>query len=260
MKASRSMILGLVLTALLATACGNQAAEATATITVTPTPDPCAPENIAPEVNKVHALMREFDDASLLAANTQLNQLSPAIASLQSIRRRAEDQRVPACLVQLKRLQLTHMDTVIATLVAFLSGTDQETLNQGIALSRQQHDAYTLELARLLGITLVAPPTGTAGAQAPSISQTATPLSFTLVNPGPSPLNMHVSASLTSAKVGLLEVGQSAMALGKSENGEWILIQLPGPPVQNGWVYSTLVQFSSGNLLSLPVVTSTPQQ
>jgi hypothetical protein len=46
------------------------------------------------------------------------------------------------------------MNTVINTLIAFLGGSDQKTVDQGIALARQQHDQYTLELARLLGLTV----------------------------------------------------------------------------------------------------------
>jgi hypothetical protein len=57
--------------------------------------------------------MREFDDASLLASNTPLDQFNPTIANLQRIRRDAEDLRVPACLTTLKQYQLAHMNTVI---------------------------------------------------------------------------------------------------------------------------------------------------
>ena len=102
--------------------------------------------------------MREFDDAALLASNTPLEQLNPTISDLQRIRRDVEDLRVPACLTTLKQYQLAHMNTVINTMLGFLSGTDTETLNQGIALARQQHDQYTLELANLLGVTVVAAP------------------------------------------------------------------------------------------------------
>jgi hypothetical protein len=35
-----------------------------------------------------------------------------------------------------------------------MGGADKATVDQGIALARDQHDKYTLELARLLGITV----------------------------------------------------------------------------------------------------------
>jgi len=69
------------------------------TATTTSTPDPCAPENISDGVEQIHRLMREFDDASMLASNTPLDQLNPTIANLQRIRRDAEDLHVPLVLL-----------------------------------------------------------------------------------------------------------------------------------------------------------------
>jgi hypothetical protein len=120
----------------------------------TNTPDPCAPENIEAEVHKIHSHMREFDDASTLAASRPREELADSIAGLQRIRREAEDQPTPACLATLKTHQISHMNAVINTLIAFMGGADQASVDKGIALAREQHDKYTLELARLLGITV----------------------------------------------------------------------------------------------------------
>jgi hypothetical protein len=119
------------------------------------TPDPCILPQLETEVQEVHRHMREFDDASILASNMPREQLSGSIADLQRIRREAEDEEIPACLTNLKAIQVQHMNSVISTLIAFMGGTDQQTLDQGISLARQQHDEYTLELARLLGLTVV---------------------------------------------------------------------------------------------------------
>lgn len=121
----------------------------------TPTPDPCSEPQLETEVQEVHKHMREFDDASILASNMPREQLSDSIAELQRIRRESEDEQIPACLTTLKAIQVQHMNTVISTLIVFMGGTDQQTLDQGISLARQQHDEYTLELARLLGLTVV---------------------------------------------------------------------------------------------------------
>jgi hypothetical protein len=123
--------------------------------TTTLTPDPCSPGQIEAEVQKVHKHMREFDDASILASSTPRERLSDSIADLQRIRREAEDETIPACLTDLKKYQVDHMNSVISTLISFMSGADQQSLEQGIALARQQHDQYTLELARVLGLTVV---------------------------------------------------------------------------------------------------------
>ena len=125
------------------------------TVEPTSTSDPCSRPQLETEVQKVHGHMREFDDASILASNMPREQLSGSIADLQRIRREAEDEEIPACLTNLKAIQVQHMNSVINTLIAFMGGTDQQTLDQGIALARQQHDEYTLELARILGLTVV---------------------------------------------------------------------------------------------------------
>jgi hypothetical protein len=142
----------------------QQAASADATTPTTLTPDACSTGQVEAEVQKVHRHMREFDDASILASSTPRDQLSNSIADLQRIRREAEDEIIPACLTTLKKYEVEHMNSVINTLIAFMGGADQQSLDQGISLARQQHDQYTLELARLLGLTIVAatpPPSAT---------------------------------------------------------------------------------------------------
>jgi hypothetical protein len=257
MKTFRKISFAFLLIVLLLTAC-NPAQKAVPTASITSTPDYCAPGNIEPQVARVHSLMRRFDDAASLAASTKVSQIGPVVAGLQSIRRAAEDQGVPPCLVTLKKLQLAHMNTVIQTMLAFMGGADQKTLNQGIAFSRQQHDAYTIELARLLGLTVVAPPTVTAGAPAPQTTASPTHAVIIITNPGPNPLNMHASPALSSQTVGTLGVGQSTAALGKSDTGEWILIDNPAQPGQTVWVNSSLVKFSGSDPAALAVVTPTP--
>jgi hypothetical protein len=158
----------LVFTVLLSSAC-TQETSSTPSPTLLPipsetvTPDPCFSENISASAKKVSDLQREFDDASALAANLPREQLPSVITDMQRIRRAAEDQETPACLITLRTYQLAHMNTVINTLIAFVGGADQTTLNEGITRARQEHDQYTIELARLLGITL--PPTAIAPAE-----------------------------------------------------------------------------------------------
>ncbi|HJR82065.1 MAG TPA: hypothetical protein VJ821_18470 [Anaerolineales bacterium] len=150
----------------------DTAAPATPTTTITTTPDPCEAENIKPVVDQVHAHMREFDDASTLAASLPREQLTEPIANLQRIRREAEDETVPSCLENLKDFQIQHMNSVISTLLAFISASDPLALDcvdvventqeaavcQSISNARQQHDQYTLELARLLNIPIFTAP------------------------------------------------------------------------------------------------------
>ena len=137
--------------------------------TITATLDPCGAGQIEDAVQKVHKHMREFDDASTLASSTPREQLSSSVANLQRIRRDAEDEKVPPCLVDLQKYQVAHMNTVIGTLIAFIGGADKTSLEPGIALAQQQHDQYTLEFARLLGLTVVpaAPPSSPSATPTP---------------------------------------------------------------------------------------------
>jgi hypothetical protein len=173
-KTSPIIILPILLLLIFLTGCGNRAQTpiSATIIAITATPDMCAPGNIQTAVNKVHTHMREFDDASSLAVSLPRDQLSSQIADLQKIRRGAEDEPIPSCLANLKTYQITHMNTVINTLLLFMSGGSQQQVDQGIALARQQHDQYALELAHLLGITVVP---ATAGTLIPPLSATPPP-------------------------------------------------------------------------------------
>jgi hypothetical protein len=169
MKKAILIFVSILVPAILLTGCGTPAATSvpeTAAVaaatdtpasqpTITSTPDPCAPGQIESQVQKVHKHMREFDDASILASNMPREQLSGSIADLQRIRREAEDETIPICLTNLKTFQVQHMNSVINTLISFMGGADQASLDKGISLARQQHDQYTLELARVLGLTVV---------------------------------------------------------------------------------------------------------
>jgi len=104
--------------------------------------------------------MREFDDTAQLASNLPPEQLPEVISNLQRIRRDAEDVQIPACLGTLKTHQLNHMNLMIQTLLAFVGGANQEALTSGLERARQEHDLYSFEIVRLLGITL-APVTAT---------------------------------------------------------------------------------------------------
>lgn len=122
------------------------------------TPDPCSLEKLPDEISVFHKLMRKFEDTYLLAQNTPIQSVAPLISEMQQTRREAEDYEVPACIADLKQYMLAYMNTVIETLMTFTSGGDVETINQGVAQAQSQHDAYFIELSRLIGWTLVPTP------------------------------------------------------------------------------------------------------
>lgn len=77
------------------------------------------------------------------------------------------------------------------------------------------------------------------------------------VNPGinePS-INVRSGPNVLYPRVGVLLVGQTAVAKGRSPGGEWILIEYPGAPGNAGWVYSPNVSITPGEL---PIVEPPP--
>jgi len=149
---------------LFASACGGQPAatqaETAVPLTTSLEEDSCSPQNLPVTVQPLNDLMREFEGASQLASNSAAQQLPQVISDLQRIRRSAEDVQIPACLTTLKTHQLNHMNLMIQTLLAFVGGATQEELTNGLEMARQEHDLYSLEIVRLLGVTL-APITAT---------------------------------------------------------------------------------------------------
>ena len=144
------------------------------TSTSTNTPDPCSTERIGDTVSRFDRLSREFNDAFVLAQNTPAAQLSTNITELQRIRRAAEDFVVPGCLDELKRLQLGFMNSAIdatITLYSNFSGdpnqqvTEEQVktavlaVNQSMTAAQEYSFMYTVEMGRLLGITLTPSPT-----------------------------------------------------------------------------------------------------
>ena len=170
--------------AVVSTAASSQEPVSTESASASTTADLCVSPQIEAEAQKVHKHMREFDDASTLASSVPQAQLNVSIADLQRIRREAEDEVVPPCLADLKSYQISHMNSVINTLLAFIrtqdplaidcaeiqANTEEEAVCQNIALARQLHDQYLVELARILGLTVMPATPG-----APIPSETSTP-------------------------------------------------------------------------------------
>jgi hypothetical protein len=254
---SRFYLCGLLALVIFLAGCTAKATATPAPTTVS-TPDPCAPANILVEVQKVHSLMREFDDASQVASLAPVAQMPTVIPPLQAIRRRAEDLQVPSCLLTLKSLQLTHMDAVINTMLVFMSGgnnPNRDALVQGIAQARTLHEHYNVELARLIGATYVPPvltPASTATV-APG-DPTATPVNASVKNEGTAPVNIRSQPDMNADTVGTLDAGQTIAATGKTADGSWI--QVADQAGNKAWVFASLVTVTGGE--ALPVVTPTP--
>jgi hypothetical protein len=255
MRFARYIIPGILAITLLS-ACGGSDVE-TPTESPTQTPDPCNEANLPLEVEKVHKHMREFDDYAALASNTPQAQLVQVIPELQRVLREAEDEKVPACLADLKSLQIRHMQTVVQTLLVFVSSSDVNVVAAGIAQARELHSQYEIEMARLLGITLAVvtrtEAASTESAVTPQAQATETqPVPATVTNNGANDLNLRVAPDFNAAPLYALAVGQSAPAIGRTADSQWILVQVPNQPDKTAWVYASVVSLSV-SVETLPV-------
>lgn len=142
----------IVLCLLLLSACGAPLATPSDP-TFTPDPDPCSAQNLPISVDGINDLTRRFDEVSQQVP-TSSQGLAELVADLQRIRREAEDLTVPACLEVLKTHQLNYMNLVIQSLIVFVSNSEADLLEIGMELAQQERSLYSLEMVRLLGITL----------------------------------------------------------------------------------------------------------
>jgi hypothetical protein len=115
--------------------------------------DLCAPDNVATSAAPILELMTKFDDGSDLAANTPLEQLTGPIADLQAVRRDAENLAVPECLLPLKLAQVDYMNSVIDTMLMFLSMEQEEVIMVGIEITDELRAFYEDLVIEIIGET-----------------------------------------------------------------------------------------------------------
>mgnify|MGYP005814615525 CR=1 FL=1 len=271
-----ALLASILLASLLLPACGSQTAQAPSPApgTLSPaippsaTPDLCTQASMPETVQIVNDYVKEFDkyasqavhiyptpNSPYPAVGVPMEQLPQITAWMKGIRQALLDQAVPPCLTSLKQHALQYMDTVVLTLVTYGSSHDLETLNAGISLSAYYNDRYANEMANLLGVTLAAPDETPIAQETPTPAATSTPAVITVLNPGPNPLNLRVAPSLTAQAVAVLHANESATAVGRTANSEWVRIEMPAQPGSTAWVYASLLQFTGGNIEDLPVVT-----
>lgn len=241
--------LWLVIIGVLLAACAPAQAQAVIPVTAV---DRCAPENIQAEIEKVTIFQRDFDDVSLLAQSTPQNQAAVVILELQRLRRSALDNDAPDCLDSIKEIQLRYMNGVISTLVRFMAGGDSETINQQLSATRILRIEYETELARLLGVPYYTP-TPFPTPVVPTPTPAPTPVTMTITTE--QDINLFQGPGINYNVVGNFLRGQQALAYTRSENNEWVLIQLFDNPEVQGWVAVRLVRLD-GDISILPALPS----
>ncbi|MCC6146416.1 MAG: hypothetical protein IT308_02490 [Anaerolineaceae bacterium] len=214
----------------------------------TPTPNPCAPGQIGFEVKKINDQMRIFDDISFVAKLTDQKLLSQPLLEMLAVRREVINIPPPSCLETLHTSAVRYMDLVINDLAHFMGGISQEQVNSEVLMSEKLRSEYEQEAARLVGATYAPPPTGipiTPPVYTPQPAETQTSREPALVtNPGPASINIRFEPSMTSAIVGYMQPDESAVAIGRTADSEWIAIELVNSTIRYAWVYAGNVELN----------------
>jgi hypothetical protein len=113
--------------------------------------DPCGDELLETTATPLTSLMEIFDDGADIAANSPHEQLAEPIANLQALRREAEDLEVPICLAKLKTAQIDYMNSVIDTLLMFLSLQDEDVVMVGVEISDELRAIYETQVSEIFG-------------------------------------------------------------------------------------------------------------
>lgn len=107
----------------------------------------CAQADTNTYIKATDNLMREWDDAIQLAASTSRIALSPAVNSLQTLRRDASDISVPQCAEYLQEIQATFMEYEIQSFLLFMQEADDTQVQGPVNGAQRAHLAFEQEFA-----------------------------------------------------------------------------------------------------------------
>ena len=212
----------------------------------TPTPDPCAPENLLEEVEKVQNLVNKFQDLAYLANFTPQTELIVPIMEMQAVRRELQQLEVPACEEAIKTASLNYMNATINYLAFFMGGESQENIDAGIQNSQVLWQGVLNEFSTLLGSA------GLIEEEVPDISSSVpspTDSGIFITNEGFNGVNVRGLPDLDGEIIASLETGMQAIGIARNEAGDWIQINLDGVI---GWVFAETVT-ANEPLEDLPV-------
>jgi hypothetical protein len=95
----------------------------------------------------------------------------------------------------------------------------------------------------------------------PTVTGTSTgPMAVVIPEQNEDSINVRSGPNSLYQKVGVLLVGQTVQAIGKSPGGDWIQINYPGVQGGKAWVFSSYVDITGGELpIVEPPPSPTPQ-
>lgn len=137
------LLVSCCLLVLVATSCSSIAA------LQPPTPTPTCLEQSADFINQIEAIATEWDDAEQLAGSTSRIALSPAIANLQEIRRRASALESPQCASLIQTYLTDYMDKTIDGFLLFMADKPESQITAKFKEAIQAFGRYEVEIINI---------------------------------------------------------------------------------------------------------------
>ncbi|MDO9546012.1 MAG: hypothetical protein Q7J07_04575 [Pelolinea sp.] len=120
------------------------------TLPPVPTPlPPCAKAYVSEYANEFSAIFDEWLDAEVLTESTAKIQLSPQIANLQEIKRKASNIIPPTCLDLAQENIVSYMEKMIEAHLSFMGGASDADVAKLINVAGGYLNASTSEITRI---------------------------------------------------------------------------------------------------------------
>jgi len=220
--------------------------------TAVPTQDPCSGENIVDEVEEIQYLINDFREILTMAPATDVTLLYNHVFRMQDIRRQIIQTEVPQCLEDLRSLSIDYASSAIYWFVIFINVQENESEvvlaaeNTSNTLWQQVVSEFDSVLSEA-GVERVLP-ADVGGVVPPGET------GVFLTNDGTLSVNVRERPDTDADIVASLESGMQATALSRTEDAEWVQINLDGVL---GWVSAETVLISEP-VEDLPVLEEIP--
>lgn len=227
-------------------------AEPTATPSPTSTPDPCSGDQLVEEMEALQYLVNEFRFVTDIANSTDINMVVFPILRLQEIRQDMLFTDVPECLEPLKSTALQYTSSVINYLTVFMTVGDPESESIGIAIQNSQE--FWQNVVEEFNSVLTN--AGLEPMETPDVSSVIPPggTGVLVTNDSDQRINVREQPSLVAEIIAFLEPGMQALAAARTEEGDWIQINIDDVI---GWVSIEFILLSD-SVDAIPIIEETP--
>jgi len=204
----------------------------------TMTPDPCGPETISDEIEMIKSSLNEFQEVAFIASNTPVELLITPVMRLQEIHQNLNSLAVPGCMQKLKQATYNYTASIVMYYSKLMNKKTAKEAEADFKNSKILWPLLETEYEKVVreGRLEFQPLTSYENVLIPE-----TGLKAIAFNEGDQTINVRETPDLNGKILTLLENGVQAIALGRTEKGDWLRVSVEGI---NGWVNSDMVKLN----------------